>query len=143
MKKIISYILFYIVQFTWGLPQNLLGLFLLIKYRKCKKEYYHGSIIIYHNGNWGGVSTGIFIVINGNRGENWIYDAKIHEYGHTVQSLILGPLFTFVIGIPSSLWRQKTKNIIFSDFEYYCFYTESWANVLGQRATKEKMRLNT
>lgn len=28
----------------------------------------------------------------------------VHEYGHTIQSMILGPLYLIVIGIPSTLW---------------------------------------
>lgn len=34
------------------------------------------------------------------------YDLKLiqHEYGHTVQSLILGPIWLFVIGLPSLIW---------------------------------------
>ncbi len=141
--KIIKYTLFYLVQFTWGLPQNILGLCMLIKHRKCKKEFYHGSLIIYHNGNWGGVSLGMFIIIRGNADENWIHEAKIHEYGHTIQSLILGPLYLFVIGIPSSSMYRATRKIIYGYVgEYYYFYPEAWANTLGQRATGERMRLN-
>ena len=30
---------------------------------------------------------------------------KVHEYGHTIQSIILGPLFLLVIGIPSCIWQ--------------------------------------
>mgnify|MGYP007099320789 FL=1 len=34
------------------------------------------------------------------------YDLKLiqHEYGHTVQSLILEPIWLFVIGLPSLIW---------------------------------------
>ena len=28
----------------------------------------------------------------------------VHEYGHTIQSLIFGPLYLIVMGIPSTLW---------------------------------------
>jgi len=27
----------------------------------------------------------------------------VHEYGHTIQSIILGPLYLLIIGIPSSI----------------------------------------
>ena len=55
-----------------------------------------------------------------------------HEYGHTVQSKILGPLYLFVIGLPSLLWawlgdNYRKKNKV----SYYAFYTEKWANKLG------------
>ena len=60
----------------------------------------------------------------------------VHEYGHTVQSLILGPLYLFVIGLPSVVWlklaplsRWRRVNAI----SYYTFYTERWANSMGER----------
>lgn len=28
----------------------------------------------------------------------------VHEYGYTIQSLIFGPLYLIIIGIPSTLW---------------------------------------
>jgi hypothetical protein len=39
-----------------------------------------------------------------------------HEFGHRFQSLLLGPFYLFVIGIPSAISRQST------------FYTERWAD---------------
>ena len=55
-----------------------------------------------------------------------------HEYGHTIQSKILGPLYLLVIGLPSLLWawlgeNYRKKNKV----SYYAFYTEKWANKLG------------
>ncbi|MDD3946375.1 MAG: hypothetical protein PHI19_00860 [Clostridia bacterium] len=141
--KGIKYFFYYLLQFTWGLPQNLLGFYLFLKYRKCKKEFYHGAIIVYHHDNWGGVSLGMFIIIKASGGENWIHEAKIHEYGHSIQSLILGPLYLLVIGLPSSWLYHMTEKIVFGHVnEYYLFYPERWANYLGQLVTGEKMRLN-
>lgn len=64
----------------------------------------------------------------------------VHEYGHAVQSLILGPLFLPIMGFPSFAWAglpwcqklRKQKNI-----SYYTFYPERNANYLGRLATKE------
>lgn len=141
--KTIPRILYYLIQWTWGLPQNLLGLMLTLKYRKCRKEWYHGALITYHNEGWGGISLGMFIIIREKAGENWIHEAKIHEYGHSVQSLLLGPLYLFVIGIPSMVWCKMTEKIVFGHVnEYYAFYPESTANALGQLATGQRMRLN-
>ena len=69
---------------------------------------------------------------------------RVHEFGHSVQSLILGPLFLPVMGIPSFLWcnipyfrrMRKEKGI-----SYYRFYPESTANRLGAWATGEKCAL--
>ena len=63
----------------------------------------------------------------------------VHEYGHTIQSLILGPLYLIVMGIPSALWaafgskKRREKQI-----PYGAFFTEKWANQLGEWVTGEK-----
>ena len=64
----------------------------------------------------------------------------VHEYGHTIQSLVLGPLYLVIIGLPSvvwmnvpalSRWRARTGT------SYYAFFTERWANALGERVLGE------
>lgn len=47
------------------------------------------------------VMFGLFIFINKN---DHTEKLRKHEYGHTIQSLILGPLWIFVIGLPSLIW---------------------------------------
>ena len=69
----------------------------------------------------------------------------VHEYGHTIQSLILGPLYLLLIGIPSTLWgfsprlNKKRKD---NQISYFTFFTEKWANDLGEKITKEKSMEN-
>ena len=69
----------------------------------------------------------------------------VHEYGHTIQSLILGPLYLILIGIPSTLWgflpslHQKRKR---EGLSYFSFYTEKWANYLGETITGQKSMEN-
>ena len=53
-----------------------------------------------------------------------------HEWGHTRQSLILGPLYLIVIGIPSIIWAAIHRAIA-PNKPYDWFYTEAWANKLG------------
>jgi hypothetical protein len=64
----------------------------------------------------------------------------IHEYGHTIQSLIFGPLYVFLVGIPSIAWsflpvfvRKRECNKI----SYFSAYPERWANKLGEKITGE------
>ena len=60
-----------------------------------------------------------------------------HEYGHCLQSVMLGPLYLVVVGLPSFVWA----NVIYHRIEgvkYTWFYTESWANYLGEKFTKQK-----
>lgn len=132
--------LHFLIQFTWALPQNLFGFILTRKYRNGKKENFFTSKIYYHNEKWGGISLGMFIVINGKKDEDWINTTKVHEYGHTIQSLILGPLYLFVIGIPSMIWcNAKKYNAMRKEkgVSYFDFYPEKWANYLGEKITKQ------
>jgi hypothetical protein len=75
----------------------------------------------------GGVSLGEYILIGKNKFRNNAWSVTRHEFGHTKQSRILGPLYLFVIGIPSILHAS----IGLTDEVYYKFYTEKWADKLG------------
>jgi hypothetical protein len=65
----------------------------------------------------------------------------VHEYGHTIQSLILGPVYLIAMGIPSTIWgfspalNRKRKE---DQISYFSFFTEKWANQLGESFTHEK-----
>ena len=69
----------------------------------------------------------------------------VHEYGHTIQSMILGPLYLFAMGIPSTVWgfvpslHEKRKK---EGLSYFSFFTEKWANALGERITGQKSMEN-
>lgn len=126
MKKTAHYIL----QFTWALPQNLLGLIVfvisLLSGRKLAFRYNVSPVILTRRIY--GLCLGIFIFVQDSDNPTLVR----HEYGHTLQSLILGPLWLLVIGLPSIIWAglfsgyRKSRQI-----SYYSFYTESWANRLG------------
>lgn len=121
-----------------------LVMFAIYKSKGAKSEKFHNSIITYiDKKNFGGVSLGIFIFINAKKQGDSLHDTQIHEYGHTIQSAILGPLWLFVIALPSVIWcntpkfvkLRKEKNV-----SYYKAYCEGWANVCGTWATKERFR---
>ena len=131
--------LFYLAQFTWGLPVNLIGgIVYLIFYPKCRHERFKNAFITYIPGNWGGLSLGLFIFIAEGKSEGWTRNTRIHEYGHTIQCLLLGPLYWFVIGIPSFVWCN-----FFAGYRerhgvsYYKLYCESWANRWGEKWSRE------
>lgn len=123
--------LYRLLQLTWGLPQSLVGLCLFIKYRKCPHQNYKGSIVT----NWplsGGISLGMFTFIENHKGRKE-YIRK-HEYGHTIQSLILGPLYLIVVGIPSFTWANLgyfRKKRIKNHTAYNSFIVERSADYLG------------
>ena len=142
--KVLRKITFYFWQFTYAIVQNLIGLgmFLIYKSRGSESEMYHNAVVTYiEKKNFGGVSLGIFIFINKNITGDKRHDYRIHEYGHTVQSLILGPAWLFIIALPSVIWcglpalvnLRRKKNI-----SYYWLYCEGWSNLCGLYATKER-----
>ena len=128
-------LLFRLWQWFWGLPQNLLGFLLMLYLRKDRRSEYRGCIIT-HWRNTGSMSLGMFLFLGNDKDPQVL----VHEYGHTIQSMILGPLYLPVMGLPSFLWcnlaacrkLRKEKGI-----SYYRFYPESTANFLGRMVTKE------
>lgn len=135
--------LFYVVQFTWGIVQNCVGLIgFLILSGKFRHDRFQNAFVTYVDSDkpFGGISLGVFIFVNGKKPDEWLHDTRIHEYGHTIQSLVLGPLYFLVIGIPSMIWcnfpplrRYRTKNHV----SYYALYCEGWANLWGNRFSGE------
>ncbi|HZK21729.1 MAG TPA: hypothetical protein VFC76_05570 [Oscillospiraceae bacterium] len=134
--------LFYFWQFTWGLPVNIIGIimfFVMCKGRR--REKFCNSVITYIPGNWGGVSLGVFIFMCEGKDKKWEHDTKIHEYGHTIQCLLLGVFYWLVIGIPSAVWcnfppciKYREKNNV----SYYALYCEKWANKWGESWSRQK-----
>ena len=111
MKKF----LFYLVQFTWALPQNLVGgIGFLALRKKYKHERFNNAFVTYvPHDNFGGVSLGIFIFMNPDRPADRVHDTRMHEYGHTIQSLLLGLGFcdsdTVVYLVQRPQFRQNAQ----------------------------------
>ena len=129
--------LFTLVQLLWGLPQTLLGfiLYLIWLPRARTRFICHGAIVTKWTAG-GGISLGLFVFVS----ENAPPSVVVHEYGHCIQSLLLGPLYLPAVGVPSWLWanlpalrkmRRETGQ------SYYSVYPENWANRLGEWATGE------
>lgn len=144
-------LLYFVIQITWGSIQSLLGFIVFIFNINKKHLFYHGAIITY----WpfsSSVSLGLFIFITE---EPYFYEKLkndyskdelasrllVHEYGHTIQSLILGPMYLIIMGIPSTIWvflpnlHKKRKE---EKISYFTFFTEKWANKLGEQLLKKK-----
>ena len=130
--------LFIFWQCTWGLLQTLIGLGFFIANRKCKHRMYRGCI----DTQWkhhGGLSLGLFIFTPPDDQPN-AHLIRVHEYGHCIQSLVLGPLMIFV-GIVSVIWgnhpyfdkMRRERNV-----PYTACFVEAWASSWGERVTGEK-----
>ena len=144
-------LIYIFIQLTWGSLQSLLGFILFIINIKQKHYFYHGAIIT----EWqtrSSISLGLFVFVtqepyfadkfkNEFTKEELANRLLVHEYGHTIQSLILGPLYLIIMGIPSTIWgflpslnkKRKEKQI-----SYFSFFTEKWANYLGEKITNKK-----
>ena len=123
-------------QWTWGLPQTLAGLVMAIKYRRCPRKRVGGALATLHDGNWGGVSLGMFIFVPQGLRPERESDILAHEYGHTFQSALLGPLYLIAVGIPSFLWANLPRNVkkrSVRHIPYESHYPENWAEHLGHK----------
>lgn len=106
MKLIFKRTLFYILSCTWGAIMTAIGLVaLLVTLPFGKFGIYHGRIYKRIGKNWGGVELGCFFLCDENAGEHTL----AHEAGHGLQNCIWGPLFPFVIAIPSAVryWYRE------------------------------------
>lgn len=71
-------------------------------------------------GNWGGVSLGAFQLCGPYSQPdgpcynlNWYEFTRRHEFGHSIQNMIFGPLFPFIVAIPSAIryWLYTFKKL--------------------------------
>ncbi|MBQ4429363.1 MAG: hypothetical protein II871_06275 [Clostridia bacterium] len=138
-----------ILQCTWGLIQTLVGLVVFLFNIRRRHFCYHGAIVTVWS-SLSSVSLGLFLFVSGaekqvRRGKDKLNDVPdsetvVHEYGHTIQSLIFGPAYLLVVGLPSLIWANlpyfvKKRRL---GTPYSAFWTEKSANILGERATGER-----
>lgn len=129
--------IYYLLQWTWGLPMNLVGgsVFLFLKLFKHKTFKHSGPALYTTVGktNWGGVSLGMFILVSPRPYTSTI----LHESGHTLQNILWGFLFPFVIGLPSFIrfhyrnWRLNRGHTLKTTYDSIWF--EHQASVWGEK----------
>lgn len=123
MKKVLMYI--------WQAPQMLAALiWYLIRHEDITEKSTGKFYTVYRGANRGGVTLGDRIFLSNYYQGEYLALVTAHESGHVKQSMILGPLYLFVIGIPSIIWAWCHKRL-FPRINYYSFPTEKWANKLG------------
>ena len=101
---------FYLLSFTWGLPLTLIGLIvaavlLCMGYKPQKWGYcYYFKV---GGDSWGGINLGLIFLTD----TEPIDSIRNHEHGHAIQNCYWGPLFLFVIGIPSAIryWYRELR----------------------------------
>ena len=146
--KTLAFVLCVIVQWTWGIIQNALGFLLFLCVLRKRHYRFRTSIVTEWKFPYS-ASYGMFVFLNREDASldnktvlpKWEYDTLVHEYGHCIQSILLGPLFLPVIAIPSVIWAtmpfferlRRRKGL-----SYYWLYCEKWANVLGDKICRNK-----
>ncbi len=131
------------LQCTWGILQTLAGAVLFLILIKRRHFIYRSDIVTCWN-RGESLSLGLFIFVTVQADEKLGAELCAHEYGHSIQSIILGPLYLPVIALPSSVWcmapgyvRKRQR----SGISYYSFYTEKWANSIAEKITGRKPEL--
>lgn len=134
-KRKLKKALYTAAQWTWGLPQTLAGAGLYLRHRKDPHFDYNGAKVTAWDRD-SGVSLGKFIFVPAEKRSGFLLE---HEYGHTIQSLLLGPAYLFLVGIPSFTWNRlpyfdrKRKE---TGTSYYSAVFERTASEFGSRAAK-------
>ena len=107
--------LYYFMACTWGIIMTILGCLITIILAIVKifipkkiifKRYYWIYSITVGPEWWGGCEMGLMFLRDHNSSVNYI---NPHEFGHTFQNCLLGPLFPFMVAIPSAIryWLRK------------------------------------
>lgn len=137
MNRIVNYLIDKI-KFIWQFPQNVLALYIegVLCMAAKRRGKLDGVNLIVTDVFGKEFSLGEYIFIT----SYTTFDIIKHEYGHSKQSLILGPLYLIVIGIPSLLHNivHYLCYKIGIKWDYYKFYTEAWANKLGKVGLKQE-----
>ncbi len=122
--------------YLWQLPQTIIGYCILFfckiwfikSDKKVKKIEVNGIKNIYSVPKFFNSAVSLNIIIGQ---ANRVIRPKSckHEYGHRKQSQKLGPLYFFVIGIPSFIGNLRYRR--HKNFDYYKQPWEAWADRLG------------
>ena len=107
--------LYYFMACTWGVIMTILGLIITLILAIVKifipkkiifKQFYWIYSITVGPEWWGGCEMGLMFLRDHNSSVNYI---NPHEFGHTFQNCLLGPLFPFMVAIPSAIryWLRE------------------------------------
>ncbi|MCA9596282.1 MAG: hypothetical protein KC776_23365 [Myxococcales bacterium] len=124
----------------WELPQNVLGLSLLGLERTLGTavgtDSQGGRLMI--ESKLAAVSLGHFVFwCRARESRYFVLDdqTRAHEYGHTFQSRLLGPLYLPLVGVPSVmrvLYAIAHREVTGRRWtRYFDGYPENWADRLG------------
>ena len=143
MKKFLSYFVYWLIQCTWGIIMTVIGAItaIIIGLFVTGPVWFGPNLMFVFGKNWGGISLGPFIFVST---ANYAYgNTEYHEAGHSLQNIVFGPLFPFIIGIPSlircsyynyRMAHAKTENLP----NYDAIWFEGQATRWGINTYKKK-----
>lgn len=137
MNKILKVIL-NIILIPWQLPQIIVGL-IILSVLKAKGKLttvfdYKTSWVFWHNDpTYTGVSLGPIIILNERNYKDSDLKTVKHEYGHCIQSFILGSIYLLIIGFVSLVINNLLWKVFYPvlPYFYYSHFPELWADQLG------------
>jgi len=125
----------------WELPQNLLGAGWLALHwarRAVKSVRFEREPVMVEVDTIGAISLGLFVFYT-HRDNKYVPvggENKDHEYGHSVQSRLLGPLYLPIVGITSEMrvaYAVGHRHLTGRRWAgYYEGFPENWADHLGR-----------
>ena len=116
-----------VLLYLWQLPQHIVGL-LLVQLLSCRYYQDYCSARVYVTRTPVGVSLGDYIIVYGHPEA---IECIPHEWGHTLQSRRLGPLYLLLVGLPSIGMNIFSRLKIMNEDRYYLRWPENWADRLG------------
>lgn len=134
MRKLFSWI----ILLTWGTIMTTIGLIaaLVLIILGHKPTSYRGAILFKVGYNWGGITLGSTIIVCKNDDEG----LRSHEFGHVIQNMMFGPLFPFIVAIPSLIRSQYRTYVIDKKIKTYsqlpdydAIWFEGGATKLGRK----------
>ena len=108
-------VLYYVFASTWGVLMTVAGLVVTLvlaiasPFTKGQSKilfepYYWIYNIKVGKRSWGGLELGLcFLTGRSSAG------VAPHEFGHTFQNCLFGPLFPFVVALPSAIWYHSNR----------------------------------
>ena len=139
-----------IAQAAWELPQNAIGALLFatswLRGGIENVDIEDGRLMIEAPGL--GISLGSFVFYSSEGSRYFTPDPLMrrHEFGHTLQSRWLGPLYLPLVGLPST--ARVVYSVAYREFtgrrwpRYFDGYPENWADRLGGITREERQRVS-
>ncbi len=126
--------------FVWELPQNVLGAALLASHvarRTVRGVKLERERVMVEIGSIGAVSLGLFVFWT-DRDNRYVPvgpENRDHEFGHSIQSRMLGPMYLPIVGVTSELrvvYAFAHRHVTGRRWAgYYDGFPENWADRLG------------